>query len=554
MSTKVTSSLKKPLTTYLEEQQPIGTLNNGSVNTSASSGGLSTSGSVPQPPIALSPESVSSAQNSTNVQAPTYVSALETTVNPNTIANNNVTSLPNVNAGAMTNVTYKDAVKEPENVTADGNTTIYSDGSGNYYTIDAESGMIVRVDESGNPITSESESKEETPKLGYTEWLDLQKTNIAQAYEDAKKAAETQRQRAVHNAGGMYQQALSQYGANAAAMSAMGLTGSGYTKYLDSQALAQKQGAINAANSDYQSALSSADATKRSAENEVAGLYAQYLENAENTPNTKETGVDPYKVFTEIYNNIDAYSIADIDRLTRNAGLAADSQYVKDLKEKRTQEVLATLASGKYDKAFLDTLFKIGDMDVPSYREWIAKLYGDDPAEVLKKNDEEYNTWLSKKTNEQIEASQVMQNIDTGVNAFLNENGNGYLSPNEANQEIENMKQNGATPAQIEALQASYAQLYTPAVSSGVKFLKDNDLSGGRITLTNSDGTKKYKVRAGEELTDPTVVQSVQNGQVFTYRGGVYVKYNDKCYAIEARMNETSYTELLNDLKTESGG
>ena len=55
MSTKVTSSLKKPLTTYLDEQQPIGTLNNGSVNTTASSGGLSTGllhVSLPQPEAA----------------------------------------------------------------------------------------------------------------------------------------------------------------------------------------------------------------------------------------------------------------------------------------------------------------------------------------------------------------------------------------------------------------------------------------------------------------------------------------------------------------------
>ena len=70
--------------------------------------------------------------------------------------------------------------------------------------------------------------------------------------------AEIVRQRGIVDANTSYEQNKATYGANAEALASMGLTGSGYSDYLNSQAYATQRGEVQAANAD-------AEATKRAA-------------------------------------------------------------------------------------------------------------------------------------------------------------------------------------------------------------------------------------------------------------------------------------------------
>ena len=116
-----------------------------------------------------------------------------------------------------------------------------------------------------------------------------------------KSKAETQRQKDIINAQNTYSKALSTYGSNAAALSSNGLTQSGYSKYLDRQAAAQRQADINAA-------YAIETATKDNAQS----MYMEYLKGVED----KRTST-----YNSLYNSLDSLSVNDIDTLGKQNGL-----------------------------------------------------------------------------------------------------------------------------------------------------------------------------------------------------------------------------------------
>lgn len=67
---------------------------------------------------------------------------------------------------------------------------------------------------------------------------------------EAEKNAEIERERGVVDARSSYEQNLASYGANAEAMGRMGLTGGGYSDYLNSKAYAQQRAETQAANAE----------------------------------------------------------------------------------------------------------------------------------------------------------------------------------------------------------------------------------------------------------------------------------------------------------------
>ena len=101
-------------------------------------------------------------------------------------------------------------------------------------------------------------------------------------YKDATyNEAETARLRAENDASFAYQQNKSTYGANADALARMGLTGSGYGDYLDSQAYAAYRGEVA-------NAVATEAQTKRAADNTYAdnmtkldSTIAEYRQNVE---------------------------------------------------------------------------------------------------------------------------------------------------------------------------------------------------------------------------------------------------------------------------------
>lgn len=109
---------------------------------------------------------------------------------------------------------------------------------------------------------------------------------------NAIKAAETTRQREAVDASTSYSRALSTYGANAERLADMGLTGSGYSDYINSKAYATSRGEIQnakareqsakqSAEDSYSKALADAKYQKLKAETEAGNAYMQGLYNAD---------------------------------------------------------------------------------------------------------------------------------------------------------------------------------------------------------------------------------------------------------------------------------
>ena len=111
-----------------------------------------------------------------------------------------------------------------------------------------------------------------------------------QQRQQIEKQAETERQRGVIDARSSYAQNLATYGANAEQLAAMGLSGSGYSEYLNQQAYATQRSETQNANAQAQTtklnAQSAADAAKLEAEQQANAdrmnaelSYAQNMQN-----------------------------------------------------------------------------------------------------------------------------------------------------------------------------------------------------------------------------------------------------------------------------------
>lgn len=349
----------------------------------------------------------------------------------------------------------------------------------------------------------------------YEEYLNSLKTNANDIYDQTVKNAERNRQRAVLEAGNQYNSSRAISGANAEALSQMGLTGSGYSRYLDSQAYAQKQGAINSAYQNEQSAVNQAQAAKDTAYLTAEGLYADYLAQREANKQT---------AYNDIYGKLSTYSFNDIERLGTEFGL--DAPQIEALKAAKNELTYASLLGTEYGEGTLANLRDIGQIDQPTYEKLLA------------------NT--SKLTD--ADAS----------NLFIDESGK-PLDYAKAKAELDNIVNSGRADADtIATLQKKFADTYTIKPLTGITFKKDGGLrdrpgtKGNNIKLEDDNG-KVYRVQYSGEKGDATVKSlagDLDSGDVFTYRGVMYLKYSDgECYEIEARPFNSNYTDLVKELK-----
>lgn len=203
---------------------------------------------------------------------------------------------------------------KPGNINADSMGSAYLNGQGVAYstgeTTETGGGTVVPVvteggGNAGGTKTSDSTSTA-APKMTFEQW-----------YENTKKNAETERQKAVVNARNNYEHALSAYGSNAAKLGNMGLAGSGYTDYLDSQAYAQMRADQNAAAATKAATIADADAK-----------YVQYLDQQETTKNN---------AYSSILSEIDNYSDAQIDAWGKHLGFSPEQ--ISALKTARTDAI-----------------------------------------------------------------------------------------------------------------------------------------------------------------------------------------------------------------------
>lgn len=120
---------------------------------------------------------------------------------------------------------------------------------------------------------------------------------------ESEAIANQSRERALVNADTSYRQNLAAYGANAEAMANMGLTGSGYSDWLNASAYAQNRGDVQAANAQYDTAKREAkyiaDQTKNEADinynDAVLNANAEYLDTVNKLDTSYKTNLAEYE-------------------------------------------------------------------------------------------------------------------------------------------------------------------------------------------------------------------------------------------------------------------
>lgn len=357
-----------------------------------------------------------------------------------------------------------------------------------------------------------SENGVETKPMSYEEYILSLKSKADDTYK-----------RSIINAQNTYDHSRSAYGANAAALGNMGLTGSGYSQYLDSKAYAQRSADMNAAQAIRSDAYSEADAK-----------YMDYL-------NQKETaGKNAYmSLYEALTKDATSYSTADIDRIGAEMGLTPEQ--ISGLKDVRGEQAIKYLDNNDYDKATLDQLFPEGG---DAYQNYLNKLITESTDTVSSDMFEDYD----KET-----ASPLYREVLSLIESQI-------ANTEEGSEEREKLDKT------LETLNNAYNSAYNNplSVSSNIKFRANsinakNFADGDRFTIT--DGTNKYVVEGAGEADENVKTlasnNSIEDGTVFKYGGDYYIRVGNNYYKFKARSSKgddwQAFTKAFNDeIKTKA--
>lgn len=224
--------------------------------------------------------------------------------------------------------------------------------------------------------------------MSFEEYVLSLKSNADDAYKQTVANAEIERQRANVDAQNAYHHAMPTYGTTAASLSALGLTGSGYSDYLDSKAYGQMRADMNAANRTKQLAVNDAATVKNTAYANADATYMGYLEQKE--ANRKN-------VLNSMYENLDSLTDADIDAIAKINGIdASDVEYIKSQKTNKVKSEAGTVT-------FDDT----SESDAKIALDEIGKTLGTD-SEEYKVLEEKYEATYNPKTSAGVKFSGNM--------------------------------------------------------------------------------------------------------------------------------------------------
>ena len=336
-----------------------------------------------------------------------------------------------------------------------------------------------------------SENGVETKPMSYEEYILSLKSKADDTYK-----------RSIINAQNTYDQSRSAYGVNAAALGNMGLTGSGYSQYLDSKAYAQRSADMNAAQAIRSDAYSEADAK-----------YMDYLNQKET--NAKNAYMSLYEALTK---DATSYSTADIDRIGAEMGLTPEQ--ITGLKDVREEQAIKYLDNNDYEKATLDWLFPEGG---DAYQSYLNKLITDSTDAVS-------SDMFEGKDKET--ASPIYRDILSLIESQI------------ANTE-EGSEERGKLEKTLATLKNAYNNTYNNpiTVSSTIKFNRDSvtagATSGDRFTIKGDDG--KYVVEFTGEDVPKEVIEAAKNdpritdGAVFKYGNDYYVRRGANYYKFRQR-------------------
>ncbi len=392
--------------------------------------------------------------------------------------------------------------------------------------VDALGSAALRDNQTVIPVTPENSGMSPTPSETNTpttvEGNKIQPMSYEEYVLSLKSKADDAYKKSIIDAQNTYDQSKTTYGANAAALGSMGLTGSGYSQYLDSKAYAQRSADVNAAKAVRSDAYTQADAK-----------YMDYINQKETEAKAEaqQKEANATNAYVSLYESIlsdpTMYGMTDISNLGSIMGISPER--ITELQNYRNEKILA---GGNYSKN--DLLEMFGSEDDPKYQEYFKKIQDDADA---------------------IDASWFYEE-------------DGTLKDKEISQNIINeIKNTGANTDKAQALlNNTYAA--ESIASNDVTFKRDTGIDGftagqkgNNIVLKDGDGNS-YRVEFSGAEASPEVkryaeAKGLKENDVFMYDNKVYVILNGKYYEVSKRTNSTgawagSWNNLIERLKSKS--
>ncbi len=418
----------------------------------------------------------------------------------------------------------------------------------------------------------------------YKEQLDKLNAQIEQNKQNALQQAESERERAVIDARSSYEQNKATYGANAEQLAAMGLSGSGYSDYLNQQAYATQR-------AETQNANAQAEATKLAAEQQAnsdklnaelsyaenmqgnAEKLAQYQQQKAEEAKAEEEQKKQYYAALLTSANTGEYTSEQIASLGAQYGLdeaqisqlqAAADKYKSDQQSLSYTEALQMISDygADLDVSYLETLLNTGSVSQEQYDQLMAQYSkeliesGDLANEDTDKIDDLHQSGQISEEDYNKQKEQWNSQIDTS-DAFFN---SGSMSASEAKKQLDKILNNEWTSEENKkALQKTYDSLYK-VVTNDVRFNNDGgwwifgstdmDDVGNNFSLIDNSGFK-YRVQSGGKVTDSaitSIARDVADGSIFGLRGQIYYKKDGNVYLVRKRENSYGdhYTKLYN--------
>lgn len=418
----------------------------------------------------------------------------------------------------------------------------------------------------------------------YKEQLDKLNAQIEQNKQNALQQAESERERAVIDARSSYEQNKATYGANAEQLAAMGLSGSGYSDYLNQQAYATQR-------AETQNANAQAEATKLAAEQQAnsdklnaelsyaenmqgnAEKLAQYQQQKAEEAKAEEEQKKQYYAALLTSANTGEYTSEQIASLGAQYGLdeaqisqlqAAADKYKSDQQSLSYTEALQMISDygADLDVSYLETLLNTGSVSQEQYDQLMAQYSkeliesGDLVNEDTDKIDDLHQSGQISEEDYNKQKEQWNSQIDTS-DAFFN---SGSMSASEAKKQLDKILNNEWTSEENKkALQETYDNLYK-VVTNDVRFNNDGgwwifgstdmDDVGNNFSLIDNSGFK-YRIESGGKVTDSaitSIARDVADGSIFGLRGQIYYKKDGNVYLVRKRENGYGdhYTKLYN--------
>ena len=251
----------------------------------------------------------------------------------------------------------------------------------------------------------------------YKEQLDKLNAQIEQNKQNALQQAESERERAVIDARSSYEQNKATYGANAEQLAAMGLSGSGYSDYLNQQAYATQR-------AETQNANAQAEATKLAAEQQAnsdklnaelsyvenmqgnAEKLAQYQQQKAEEVKAEEEQKKQYYAALLTSANTGEYTSEQLASLGAQYGLdevqisqlqAAADKYKSDQQSLSYTEALQMISDygTDLDVSYLETLLNTGSISQKQYNQLMAQYQQQKSDEVKAEEEQKYQNYLT---------------------------------------------------------------------------------------------------------------------------------------------------------------